>query len=48
MGAQSISAELFEAEVEAAHVELGHLVRAHGRPKRISPLRDAFERRAMS
>jgi hypothetical protein len=44
MGAQSISAELFEAEVEAAHVELGRLVRAHGRSRKINPLRDAFER----
>ena len=44
LGAQSMSAELFEAEVEAALVELGHLVRAHGRHRRISHLRESFER----
>jgi len=44
LGAQSMSAELFEAEVEAAHVELARLVRAHTRTRRITPLRDVFER----
>jgi uncharacterized protein len=44
LGAQSMSAELFEAEVEAALAELARLVRTHGRGRKIGHFRDAFER----
>lgn len=42
-GAQSISAELFEAEIDAALRELGGLVRQHSRPRRIGSLREGME-----
>jgi uncharacterized protein len=43
LGCQSMSAEVFEAEVEAALAELGHLVRSHGRHRRIGSLRNRLE-----
>lgn len=44
MGAQSMAAEVFEAEVERAVTELGRLVRSHGRRRRIGFVRDRFDR----
>lgn len=44
LGAQSMSAELFEAEVEVELSELARLVRSHGRGRKIGHFRDAFER----
>ena len=43
MGVQSVSAEVFEAEVETALAELGRLVRSHGRRRKIGFIRDQFE-----
>jgi predicted RNA-binding protein with PIN domain len=42
MGAQSVSAEAFEVEVETALAELGRLVRFHGRRRKIGSVRDRF------
>jgi predicted RNA-binding protein with PIN domain len=44
LGAQSMSAELFEAEVAAELDELARLVHTHGRGRKIGHFRDAFER----
>jgi predicted RNA-binding protein with PIN domain len=43
LGSQSMAAEVFEAEVEAALAELGRLVRSHGRRRRIGSLRGRLE-----
>lgn len=43
LGAQSVAAEVFEAEIEAAVAELGRLVRSHGRRRRIGLIRDRFD-----
>lgn len=44
MGAQTTSAEVFEAEMEAALRDLARLVRVHGRRRRIGHSRDDWER----
>jgi predicted RNA-binding protein with PIN domain len=44
MGAHSLSAELFEAEVDAALQGLAGLVRQHSRRRRIGAVRDHWER----
>jgi len=44
MGAQSLSAEVFEGEVDAALQGLAGLVRQHSRRRRIGAVRDRWER----
>ncbi|HUI06538.1 MAG TPA: NYN domain-containing protein [Verrucomicrobiae bacterium] len=44
MGAQSLSAEVFESEVDAALQGLAGLVRQHSRRRRIGTVRDRWER----
>lgn len=43
LGAQSVDAELFEAEVRAALGELGSLIRQHSRPRRLGSVRHHFD-----
>lgn len=43
-GARSMSAEVFEAEVEAVLKDLAKAVREHSRPRRIGSVRDGLER----
>jgi uncharacterized protein len=43
LGAQSMAAEIFEAEVDAAVADLGRLVRSHGRRRKIGVIRDRFD-----
>jgi uncharacterized protein len=43
MGALSMAAEVFEAEVDRAATDLGRLVRSHGRRRRIGSVRDSFD-----